>query len=224
MLITLRSRCSTLGQGWSPFAALQWSHVEVLEDSEIMRPWSVCVLLLVPWWMVTGCIYSAKRCWHCWILHLLEKYQNIATLEQMPICSSRLRCGGAAVWVNEGHHRDELSSRQKVGLSKGWYQNCWGGVCPAQCSSTKHLGKTKLGVWAWEASARDIICINFLLHRCILLDLFKTVQIDGQHGTFPVFTDQLTMWGCRVFCAPLGQLQTNITDTNLCLLLSMTWL
>lgn len=159
MLINLCSGCSTLGQGWSPFAALQWSHVEVLEDSEIMRPWSVCVLLLVPWWMVTGCIYSAKRCWHCWILHLLEKYQNIATLEQMPICSSRLRCGGAAVWVNEWHHRDELSSRLKVGLSKGWYQTCRGGVCPAECSSTKHLGSTKLGLWAWEASARDIICI-----------------------------------------------------------------
>lgn len=123
MLINLCGGWPTLGQGCRPFAALQWSYVEVLEDSEIMRPWSVCVLLLVPWWMVTGCIYNPKRCWHCRILHLLEKNQNLATLEQMSMRWPPLWCGGAAVWVNEGHDRllwrDGLSSRLKVRLSKG---------------------------------------------------------------------------------------------------------
>lgn len=37
------------------------SDAEVLEDSEVMRPWSACVLPPVPWWMVTACIYSPKK-------------------------------------------------------------------------------------------------------------------------------------------------------------------
>lgn len=37
------------------------SDAEVLEDSEIMRPWSACVLPPEPWWMVAACIYSPKK-------------------------------------------------------------------------------------------------------------------------------------------------------------------
>lgn len=72
-----RVKGATLQLQWRWDAWGQWNN-EVLK-----RP---CPPLLVPLWMAMAYIYGSKRCWQGRIWHLLEKYQNIASLVQKLVC------------------------------------------------------------------------------------------------------------------------------------------
>lgn len=109
--------------------------------------------------MVTSCIYNPKRCWHCWIVHLLEKYQNNATLEQRSAYASSETWWSFWCMVDFSGKMDwDLSWRldycQKGSIVPAEF-------CPAQTSSSKHLERTKSGMWVGDTKPQHVICIIY---------------------------------------------------------------
>lgn len=113
------------------------------------------------WWQV----YTSKRCWHCRIPHLLEKYQNFATLERTSACSPQWEFGGAVVWLNEETEevlwRDGPSLPRRSNCQRGHIRPAEVELWPARPSSTKHLGRRKSCIWAGESEPHNVIDIIY---------------------------------------------------------------
>lgn len=92
------------------------------------------------------CLQS-KRCWHCWILHLLEKYQNIC----YPWANVCVRCSWGGEELLSEWMSGMMNFSGEMDWTYAWMSDCQKGnitpaeveFCPAQSPFSKPL-------WEWK--------------------------------------------------------------------------